>query len=113
MLNVMNTLAIGPFLDVLMFPIGGNDRFRAVARCIWVKNPYVKICILQNPLALMSRRASSVVMAVRWVMDSPLRGCNRGSVATLWHTSDSSEAVISRNSLCLIVGKPPIGQIIA
>ena len=46
MLNVTNTLAIGPFLDVLMFPIGGNDRSRAVARCIWVKNPYVKICIL-------------------------------------------------------------------
>ena len=46
MLNVTNTLAIGPFLDVLMLPIGANDRSRAVARCIWVKNPYVKICIL-------------------------------------------------------------------
>ena len=46
MLNVTNTLAIGPFLDVFMLPIGGNDRSRAVARCIWVKNPYVKICIL-------------------------------------------------------------------
>ena len=107
MLNVTNKLAIGPFLDVLMFPIGGNDRSRAVARCIWVKNPYVKICILCSSLALISIRASSVVMAVRWVMDSPLRGCNCGSVATLWHTFDSSEAVISRNSLCLVVGNLP------
>ena len=45
MLNATNTLTVGPFLDVLMFPIGGNDRSRVVARCR-VKNPYVKICIL-------------------------------------------------------------------
>ena len=28
-------------------------------------------------------------------------------MATLWHTSESSEAVTSRSSLCRIVGKPP------
>ena len=54
-----------------------------------------------------------MVMAVRWVMDSPLRGWSRGSVATLWHTSESSEAVESRSSLRRIVGKPPLGQIMA
>ena len=88
-----------------MLLVGCGKGSRAVSRCIWVKNPNIKICILskfndQNPLARMSRQASSVVMAAQCVMDSPLRGCSRGSVATLWHTSDSSEAVISRNSLC-------------
>ena len=34
-------------------------------------------------------------------------------VAYLWHTSESSEAVTSRSSLCRIVGKPPLGQIMA
>ena len=61
----------------------------------------------------MSRRALSVVMAERWDKDYPLSGCSRGSVATLWQTLMRSEAVRSRSSLCLIVGKPPFGQIIA
>ncbi len=34
-------------------------------------------------------------------------------VAALWQTLVRSEAVRSRCSLCLIVGKPPFGQIIA
>ena len=36
----------------------------------------------QNPLARMSRQVLSVVMAVRWAMDSPLRGWRRCTVAT-------------------------------
>ena len=59
----------------------------------------------------MSSLASSVEIAVRWVNVSPLIGCNRDSVATLWQTSVSNEAVTSRSSLCLIVGKPPVGHI--
>ena len=65
----------------------------------------------QNLLARMSRRALSVVMAERWGRDSPLSGCSRSSVEALWHTLVRSEAVKSRSSLCLIVGKPPFGDI--
>ena len=52
-------------------------------------------------------------MVVQWVMDSPFRGWRLGSVASLLHTSESSEATMSHSSLCSIVGKAPIGQIIA
>ena len=66
-----------------------------------------------NPLALMSRRAPSSVSAVRWLRISPDRGCNGGFVAMLWHTSVKREAVMSRISLCLMVGKPTVWQIMA
>ena len=48
MLDITNTLAICPFLDVLMLFVGWRDGNRAVARCIRVKNPYIKICILSS-----------------------------------------------------------------
>ena len=37
-------------------------------------------------------------------------GCKVGSICTSLHTSVSKEAVKSRISLCLMVGKPPLGQ---
>ena len=42
--------------------------------------------------------------------DSPVIGCNSGSVQTSLHTSVRRLAVKSLISLCLIVGNPPLGQ---
>ena len=41
--------------------------------------------------------------------DSPVIGCNSGSVQTSLQTSVSRLAVRSLISLCLIEGKPPLG----
>ncbi len=70
MLNVSDALAVSPFLFflVLVFLVGSFDGSGAVAGRIHVENPHIKICVLradQNPLAQMSRRALSVVMAER------------------------------------------------
>ena len=67
----------------------------------------------QKPLALMSKRAPSSLFAERGLSSSPDSDCKGGSVATLWHTSVNREAVMSRISLCRIVGKPPVWQIMA
>ncbi len=59
---------------------------------------------------------ASMVAGAYWTGREELssEGLGRGgSVATLWHTSVSSEAVMSRISLWRIVGKPPMWQIIA
>ena len=82
-----------------------------------MKDPYIKKCILRA-IPESSRpdvKAGTIfgvnMLAVRWLRISPDRGCNGGSVATLWHTSVKREAVMSRISLCLTVGKPPVWQI--
>ena len=41
---------------------------------------------------------------------SPVIGCKCGSMQTSLHTSDKRLAVKSLISLCLIDGKPPLGQ---
>ena len=41
---------------------------------------------------------------------SPVSGCNSGSTQTLLQTSVNRLAVRSLISLCLIDGKPPLGQ---
>ena len=42
---------------------------------------------------------------------SPYRGCNPGSVHTLWHTSFMRSTAKSLSSLCHNVGIPPVGQV--
>ena len=69
--------------------------------------------LLQKPLALTSKRASLEVLADAREKVSELIYCKDGSVATLLHTSVSREAVRCRTSLCLIIGNPPKGHIIA
>ena len=67
----------------------------------------------QNPCAQMSDLALSSVMVVKCEKVSPLSGCKRGSMATPWHTSVITFAIKSRMRLCLLLGKPPIGQSMA
>ena len=50
------------------------------------------------------------MLAERSGIVSPESGCRCGSIETLWQTSERSEAVMSLTSLCLIEGKPPVGQ---
>ena len=59
----------------------------------------------------MSRWASSSEVAVAKVRASPVRGCNDGSIHTSEQTSVITLAVKSLNSLCLTVGRPPVGQL--
>ena len=61
----------------------------------------------------MSNRALSSVLAERAVRVSPLKGCRGGSIATLWQTSVSSVAVMSRIALCQIVENPSKWHVIA
>ena len=61
------------------------------------KNVYC--ALFQKPLARMSKRAPSSLLAVRVIILSPVSGWSAGSVATLWHTSVRSDAVMSRISL--------------
>ena len=65
----------------------------------------------QNPSALTSRRAPSCLLEVRYVSDSPERGCRSSSVDTLGQVSLISCAVRSLISLCLKAGSPPRGQL--
>jgi len=58
----------------------------------------------------MSSLELSSVLAERKDIVSPERGWRCGSMETPWHTSESSEAVMSLTSLCLIEGKPPVGH---
>ena len=53
----------------------------------------------QNPLAEMSRGASSSLFAVAIDSVSPLSCCKAGSTLTLWHTSDIRQAVKSLISI--------------
>ena len=72
-----------------MFLVGSFDGSGAVTGHIGVENPHIKICVLSSrpePSRADVRRALSVVMAERWDKYSLLRGCSRGSVATLWQT---------------------------
>ena len=64
----------------------------------------------QKPLAAMSRRAPSWTLDEAPVSDSPVIGCNYGSVQTSLHTSVRRLVVRSLISLCLIVGNPLLGQ---
>ena len=85
----------------------------AVAGCIWVEYPHIKVRILttspetSGPNARMSSRAPSSVLAEASRKASPDSGCRCGSVATLEQTSVSSEAVMSLTSLWRMVGNPP------
>ena len=64
----------------------------------------------QNPFAAMSRRALLSLVVVLLANCSPVSGWRSGSLLTLGHTCESSSLHISRNSLCLMVGKPPVGH---
>ena len=80
-----------------------------------MKYPYIKICILSSrPESSHVNVETSIIDSDDCAMDpSPLRGWRQGSMATLWCNSESSEAVMSCSSLCHVVGKSPIGQIMA
>ena len=87
-----------------------------IARCVRVEYPYVEKCILGSiPKASCSdfQACTVFLLAERGLSSSPDSNCKGGSVATLLHTSVSREAVMSRISLCRIVGKPPEWQIMA
>lgn len=64
-------------------------------------------CVFQNPLAWISRRALSSTVAERKGNHSSLRGCEGGSMATMWQSSARRDAVMSRNSLWWMVGNHP------
>ena len=65
----------------------------------------------QKPEAFISNRAPSSRLKVRRESDSTLKGWREGSLETSWLTSDISSAVKSLVSLCLMVGKAPLGQL--
>ena len=67
----------------------------------------------QNPPALMSRRAQSVRFAPRMWRGVPFSGWSSGSVATLWHVSESKAAKKSRTSSWRIAMHPPLQQVSA
>ena len=64
----------------------------------------------QKPLAAMSRHASSWVLAVAPARTPPVIGCRSGSMQTSLQTSGRRLAVRFLISLCLMGGKPPLGQ---
>ena len=87
-----------------------------VGRCVRVKHFDIEVCILplvQKPVARTSARALADVIVLRAEKTSPDRGKRTGSTATLWQTSVKSSAVMSRSSLCLIMGNPPKEHTIA
>ena len=110
--KLTSLLAICPLLDLLMLLMDYRDRSWVVAQCIWMKTLMSKyVSQDQNPLAQISKRASSMVMALWCIMDFPLSSWSGGLMATSWHTSESSETLISCSSLYLITWEPPIGQV--
>ena len=129
MFNLTHTFPVLSLLCLFMATESSLEAHGTIARCIRVEYPYVEKCILgsipkascsdvqactiQKPLALMSKRAPSSLLAERGLSSSPDSDCKGGSVVTLWHTSVNREAVMSRISLCWIVGKPPVWQIMA
>ena len=60
----------------------------------------------QKPYAETSSRELLSVIEVEYNIASPDSGYKCGSVHTLWHTSDSSEAMMSLTSLCRMKGNP-------
>ncbi len=48
LLNVSDALAVSLFIFVLVFLVGSFDGSGAVAGCIRVENPYIKICVLSS-----------------------------------------------------------------
>ena len=112
MLNLSDELSICSFFGIFVFVGRGNGT--GIARSIWVKNPLH--CILgtkPKPLAQRSTWACSIMIAEYIDIDSSLRGWRWGSVATLWQTlvSKKVHVVRSLSSLCRIVGKSLVGQI--
>ena len=64
----------------------------------------------QKPSVAMSSRAPSSAIAVAWRRTSPAIGCRVGSTVVLLQTSPNQPATVSLTSLCLAIGKPPLGQ---
>ena len=80
-------------------------RFGSIAGCIWVKDPYVKICILaldQTPLTLISALASPCKVSqaqnsplFRWKPRSAMiRGANH------FHKTDQSSVAMMEIAAC-------------
>ena len=67
----------------------------------------LSLLLPHNPLAEMSRLASSSLFAVGPDSISPLSGYKVETTPMSWHTSDIMQAVKSLTSLCSIMGKPP------
>ena len=79
-----NSLAICPFLDIFMLLVFAElDSELLLGEWGWktLMSKYASWAGDQNPLARISRRASSMVMAVRWVINWQLRGWSWGSMA--------------------------------
>ena len=71
----------------------------------------VDMFLFQKLQAQTSSLALSTMMALLWWKDSPLSGCRTGSIETHRQTSLRSSANRSLIWLCLMVGKPPLGQL--
>ena len=109
MLDFLNPLFVGLFLDVFVFSVAGGKRLSA-RRCIGVENSYVKEGAFKvtSPKATCDNSClapSSIVPESA----SPVIGCKVGPMHTSWQTSDSRFAVRSLTLLCQLVGKPPLG----
>ena len=118
MFNFSYSFIISPSLLKLIFAIAYalGKRGVAIARCEWVKDPYIKKCTLPIAApkfsATMSRRAPSSLFADLRISLSSVTGCGQGSVpGTPWHISVKNSAVISLISLCRIDGNPPREQL--
>ena len=76
---------------------------------MWVENSHIKVRALKpsapEPIAAMSSLAPSSTLPMSC---SPLMGWRSGSIRTSLQTSESRLAVMSRISLRLIEGNPPL-----
>ena len=87
-----------------------------VRRGVWVENPHIKKCPLMpvTPEALSPDVEASFVFSGGCGVEyraSPEMGCRDGSMHTSWQTSVMTLAVKFLSSLCLMIGRPPVGQL--
>ena len=103
MFNLTHTFPVLSLLCLFMATESFLEAHGTIARCVRVEYPYVEKCILGSiPKASCSDVQTCTIFL--------LADCKGGSVATLWHTSVNREAVMSRISLCRIVGSLLCGR---
>ncbi len=106
-----------PILTVLGLFVATEGSLEAqgmIARCVWWNTLTSKngsCAPFQKPLAMMSRRAPSSLLAVRWLRFRQIMAVG----AVRWQHCGTlrSNAVMSRISLCQMVGKLPVWQTMA
>ena len=83
-------------------------RFASGLKTLMSKNADWPVC--QKPLAWMSKRASSPVIALTSWRSSPVRGWRAGSITTSLQIVLSISAMVFRSSLCRSDTNPPFLQ---